>query len=205
MLGCSIALSDDEQSHDGFWEWLDHTIEDIFTEVDRMIALDSVEQQASDGPHRASVRRQDTNEHFESCNIPGGVDLSNETDVLRRPQHEDEYWSVSPTAWSQTSHSRRAILSHVGRINETPAGEEAANGDCEKCAKDGSECMVYRNTSHGAKATTQDLACSLCRFRRVTCSFTTVDRSTTNSRRAVKFSAAKVRRSRKARRSGKSG
>jgi hypothetical protein len=137
--------------------------------------------------NRAGIRPHiKTNEQNETAIVPKGLHESHETKDLRRPQDEDEYWSLSPTAWSLTSHARREILSHVGRINETPEGEQAPNSDCENCAKAGAECMVYRNLGN--------LPCSRCRFRTSICSHQAVALPTMKKRKRTRFEASPLQK-----------
>lgn len=179
---------DDRQDHDGFWELLDETIEEILTEVDRMIALDGTKQHAAAGHHQADNRQRiKDDEHDEMAIMYGRVGDPNETEDLRRPQEEDEYWSISATAWSHISHARQTVLSHVGRINETSEGEQAPNGDCNKCAESGSECMVYRNSGSPENHITGGFSCSRCRFRSLACSHVATRGLTKKKCRAVRF------------------
>jgi hypothetical protein len=164
---------------DDLWNHLDQTIEEILTEVDGMTTLGSKKQQFPTEQHRAGIHpRTKANEQNETATLPRHMDESHETNDLRRPQDEDEYWSISPTAWSTTSHARREMLSHVGHINETSEGEQAPDGDCDKCAEAGAECMVYRNLGN--------LSCSRCRFRTLTCSHQAVARPTMKKRKKTK-------------------
>jgi hypothetical protein len=167
---------DNQQDDDDLWEYLDETIDEILMEVDQMIALGREKRQTHAGQLQAVIRPQiKANEQNETAIMPRQIDKPHETNDLRRPQDEDEYWSISPTAWSTTSHARREMLSHIGRINETPEGEQAPHGDCDKCAEAGAECMVYRNLGN--------LSCSRCRFRTLTCSHQAVALPTTKKRK----------------------
>lgn len=98
---------------------------------------------------------------------------SQESTVPRRPQNQDEYWSISPSAWLNTSKPRQIILSHVGHINETSEGEQAVDRDCTACARSGAECMVYRDGAGTRGSDKFEQACSRCRFRGSKCSFNT--------------------------------
>lgn len=191
---------DDRHDHDGFWETLDETIEEILAEVDRMIASGWTKQQTVIGHHRAENRtRIKANEHDGPTIMLGCVDDSYESDDLRRPQEEDEYWSISATTWSRTSRARQTLLSHVGRINETSEGEQAPNGDCNKCAESGSECMVYRNSGCPKNRITSGFSCSRCRFRSITCSYDTTDNVAVKKRKTVNFEDTTLRRSKRQR------
>jgi hypothetical protein len=80
---------DDRHDHDGFWETLDETIEEILAEVDRMIAFGWTKQQTVIGHHRADNRpRIKANEDDGPTITLDYVDDSYETDDLRRPQEE---------------------------------------------------------------------------------------------------------------------
>lgn len=130
------------------------------------------EQQHITTQHHLAVQsaRFQADDHEECPVVLECDDISSETNKLRRPQEEDEYWSISATAWSQSSHARQAVLSHVGRINETSEGEQAPQGDCKKCEESGSECMVFRDSVRHATRSAVDLICSRCRFRGLVCS-----------------------------------
>ena len=127
----------------------------------------------------------------------GRSDYSHETDDLRRPQEEDEYWSISATAWSHTSRARQTVLSHVGRINETSEGDQAPDGDCNKCAESGSERMVYRTSGCPGNRITSGFSCSRCRFRSLACSHDATDRIPVKKRKTVNFEASTLRRSKR--------
>lgn len=101
---------------------------------------------------------------------------SQESALPRRPQNQDEYWSISPSAWLHTSKPRRMVLSHVGRINETSEGEQAVDGDCTACARSGAECMVYRDEARVRSGDIFGRTCSRCRFRGSKCLFNTVEK-----------------------------
>jgi hypothetical protein len=177
---------DDRHDHDGFWETLDETIEEILAEVDRMIAFGLTKQQTAVENHRADdLLRINVNEYDGPAIMLGRVDDSYETDDLRRPREEDEYWSISATAWSRTSRARQTVLSHVGRINETSEGEQAPDGDCDKCAESGSECMVYRNPGCHGERIAGGISCSRCRFRSLACSHVATRRLAKKKKRSV--------------------
>ena len=165
-----------------------------------MIASGWTKQQTVIGHHRAENRtRIKANEHDGPTIMLDCVDDSYESDDLRRPQEEDEYWSISATTWSRTSRARQTLLSHVGRINETSEGEQAPNGDCNKCAESGSECMVYRNSGCPKNRITSGFSCSRCRFRSITCSYDTTDNVAVKKRKTVNFEDSTLRRSKRQR------
>lgn len=156
---------------------MNHMIEQILMEVDRMILL-RPKQQHITTQHRPAGQnaRAKADDHEKSPVVLECDDISSETNRLRRPQEEDEYWSISATAWSQSSHARQAVLSHVGRINETSDGEQAPQGDCKKCEESGSECMVFRDSVRHATHRAVDFSCSRCRFRGLACSHASTGR-----------------------------
>lgn len=168
------------------WESLQQVIKDTFEEADHLIAHDSIRHQHRGNSHSRRTRptmREITPVH---TSPPIGCDkAARDIQVFRRPQHEDEYWSVSSKGWSKLSEARREVLSHVGRINETSEGQEAPGGDCKKCAESGSDCMVY---CEGARKKHNPLdgvsACSRCRFRGVACSFLVAGKAAAKERKA---------------------
>jgi hypothetical protein len=198
---------DNQYEYDGFWESLDDIIEELFAEIDRMIASGWKKQQIPKGQHRLGNHpRVETNEQNKTGVVRRSVGKPREPDGTRRPQEKDEYWSTSPTTWSLTPHARREVLSHVGRINETSEGEQAPDSDCKKCAKVGAECMVYRNEPQRLKVVARDHAdhaCSLCRFRGMTCSFemTGSDLTTISSPKTVRAGVPMTRQSKRVRHS----
>jgi hypothetical protein len=152
-----------------------------------MIALADKKEQSSIARYRAGILRQsNVIDHTKTLimAIAGSPSESHEGVVLRRPQNEDEYWSISSTAWLQTSDSRRMVLSHVGRINETSEGEEASYGDCTACSRSGAECMVYREGVCIQMNNKAGHACSRCRFRGLKCSFDTKKMNGNSKRKA---------------------
>jgi hypothetical protein len=195
---------ENQYDYDDFWESLDDILEELFAEIDRMIASGWEKQQVPGGQHRLDNHpRVETDEQDEAGVVPRGVGKSREPDGLRRPQEEDEYWSTSPKTWSLTPYARREMLSHVGRINETFEGQQAPDSDCKKCAKVGAECMVYRNEQQRLEVIARDHACSLCRFRGMTCSFEMAgsDLTTTSSPKIVRPDILMTRKSKRVRHS----
>lgn len=163
-----------------------------------MVVLDGTKQQAAVGHQQADNRpRMKAVEQDGPPIMRGRADYSHETDDLRRPQEEDEYWSISPTAWSHTPRGRQIVLSHVGRINETPEGDQAPDGDCKKCAESGSECMVYRSSGCPGNRITSGVSCSRCRFRRVACSYDATGSVAVKKRKTVNFETSTLRRSKR--------
>lgn len=183
------ATSGEQESHAEFWESLNKTIEDIFTEVDRLTALGAEKQQIHAGPQRRNgiYSRTKTIDDARMSTVSRDTDGQSETEHLRRPLEDDEYWSVSPTAWTRTPHVRQEVFSIVGRINETSEGEQAPEGDCKKCARSGAECMVYRDEVRSRDGDAVGLSCSRCRFRGTACSRELTGRPTRKKRKAVRF------------------
>lgn len=181
-----------QRDNDVFWNWLNETIEEILAEVDGRMALGEKELRTRVVQDRAGNHpRMETNDQNEDAMAPEHFNESHDTEDLRRPLDEDEYWSISPAAWSLASHARRNVLSHVGRINETPEGEQAPDVDCDNCANAGAECMVYRDF--------RNLSCSRCRFRNLICSHQAVAQPMTKKRRRAVFedsSLDKIQKSR---------
>lgn len=181
----SVAL-DEQQDHESFWKKLEVEVKEILAEIDSETALGSMREQPPIAQHRAGILRQsgilERKETLVMATAERSSD-SQESAVLRRPQNQDEYWSISPSAWLRTPRPRRMVLSHVGRINETSEGEQAVDGDCVACAKSGAECMVYR---HEARVRSGDIsggACSRCRFRGSKCSLDTIEKPGRNKRK----------------------
>lgn len=136
-------------------------------------------------------------EHEEDSVMLGCDGGSRQTNELRRPQEEDEYWSISAMAWSQSAHARQTVLSHVGRINETTEGEQAPQGDCKKCEESGAECMVYRSSTCDGNRFTRDFSCSRCRFQGKSCSHNIFDEGKGRKRKTVAFETPVLRRSKR--------
>ena len=172
-----VAL-DEQQDHETFWNKLEVDVEEILAEVDSVTALGSKKRrQPPVAQSRTGILRQTGLLEREEIPIMATAERfsnSHEGAVLRRPQTQDEYWSISPSAWLQTSKPRRIMLSHVGRINETSEGEQAVDGDCTACARSGAECMVYCDEARIRGGDTAGRACSRCRFRGLNCLFDTI-------------------------------
>lgn len=161
----------DQNESDGFWESLDETIKEILAEVDLITTCGWEKQQVYHEGSRFHARRTgSTDRQYEVQVIPTGFSESHKAGIMRRPQEQEEYWSVSSTGWLRMAESRRMTLSHVGRINETSEGIEAPDGDCANCARSGAECMVYHEVGT-RKGDTAGRACSHCRYRSLNCSF----------------------------------
>lgn len=172
-----VAL-DEQQDHETFWNKLEVDVKEILAEVDSVTALGSKKRTQPPVAQRqtAILRQTGVPERKEIPVMATAERFSNsqESAVLRRPQNQDEYWSISPSAWLHTSKPRQIVLSHVGRINETSEGEQAVDGDCTACARSGAECMVYCNGVSIGGGDTAGRACSRCRFRGLNCSFDTI-------------------------------
>jgi hypothetical protein len=167
---------DNQLDQEVFWKTMGKDIEEILKEVDRMIALADEKGQTSIAQYWSSIFRQPSvTDHTKTPTVAivGSLCEPTEGVVLRKPRYEDEYWSISATAWLHTTNTRRTILSNVGRINETSEGEEAPYGDCRACSRSGAECMVYREGFCDQGGDKAGQACSRCRFRGLKCSFDT--------------------------------
>jgi len=83
---------------------------------------------------------------------------------LRRPVEENEWWSCSVTKWDSLAPGTRLTYSHIGRIEETPAGEVAEA--CQRCAGKGWACKKYRTSEaekFGKGMAQSGNSCSRCR------------------------------------------
>lgn len=98
---------------------------------DRLLALGAEKQRRPAEPQRwEGIRsRTRTFDDAGTSSVSGNIDGQSKIDDPRRPLQEDEYSSISPTAWSRTSHVQREIFSYIGRINETSEGEQAPGDD----------------------------------------------------------------------------
>jgi hypothetical protein len=191
-------LLDDQHNHESFWRKMGEDVEEILIEVDRMIALADGRGATSITQYRAYFFRQ--TEFDEPNKTPftstvGWPGQTRESVELRKPQDKDAYWSVSSTAWLRTSNSRRTVLSHVGRINETSEGEEATDCDCTRCARSGAECMVYRHEVRIQSGDIARRACSRCIFRGLKCSFNTTGTNSGNKGKAATRGMGKFKQS----------
>lgn len=90
--------------------------------------------------------------------------------AARRPTAGDSYYSTSrevrsEALWAAGSAKRRALLSHVGRIEETDAGV-SRNLACARCVEKGFVCSVYSAAAveefAGKKGSSN--ACARCRY-----------------------------------------
>lgn len=166
---------------------LESMITDTFKEAERLLSCNSVMHQvrSSQQPNKVSPSIVNGSPSVAKPLVPPYTGTVKESERFRRPQHDDEYWSVSSKSWSNMSYARREMLSHVGRINETSDGQQARN-DCSKCADNGSECMIYRDLAGSNTMTsTGGSACSRCRYRRLACSFEAVIRTTIKKRKGA--------------------
>lgn len=181
-----VAL-DEQQDHETFWNKLEVDVKEILAEVDSVTALGSKKRtQPPIAQRRAGMLRQTGIVEREEIPVMATAERfsnSQQSAVLRRPQNQDEYWSISPSAWLHTSEPRQIVLSHVGRINETSEGEQAVDGDCTACARSGAECMVYCDGVRIRGGDTAGQACSRCRFRGLNCLFDTVKKSGRSKRK----------------------
>ncbi|KAM0714533.1 hypothetical protein Q7P37_009829 [Cladosporium fusiforme] len=126
------------------WESLEEVIKKTFEEAAQLIAHDSTKcQHGSNMQSKPSKHPRSETTSIQTSPATRCDKAAKDIQVPRRPQHHDEYWSVSPKAWAKLSETRRGVLSHVGRINETSDGQEAPGGECKKCDESGSDCMIY--------------------------------------------------------------
>lgn len=171
------------------WDSLEAMMKVTFKEAERLLACNSVKHQVKfdQQPNKVSptIASRFPSLAKPLVPIPPYTGAVKESERFRRPQHDDEYWSVSSKAWSNMSYARREMLSHVGRINETSDGQQARD-DCSKCADNGSECMIYRDLAgDDTKTSTGGSACSRCRYRRLVCSFEAVSRTAIKNRKGA--------------------
>ena len=181
----------DDQGDEVSWELLNKIINEVFTAADGQI------ERGRDhaGQHPIFHGDKEMRSHSTkttSYETADGAETRKPRCLqgVRRPQKDDEYWSVSPSAWSRLSQARQEVLSHVGRINETAEGVQAPDGDCFRCAQSGAECMVYRSEARIATSGDQILSCSRCRFRGLGCSLGETVKSRRRKRKAVRFDAS---------------
>ena len=104
---------------------------------------------------------------------------------LRRPESTTEWYSPRTTTemWAKAKDKDKTVLSHIGYIHETDAGEKH-NRRCDGCGpsrfhwedrKKEVECWAYKDTAVGVYTTAHSnkwLACARCRIRGRECSFT---------------------------------
>lgn len=182
-----VDHQDDEMS----WELLNKIIHEVFTAADGQI--ERVRGHA--GQHSIFHGDKEMRSHSTKTTSDKTTDGAETRKPqclqgVRRPQKDDEYWSVSPSAWSRLSQARQEVLSHVGRINETAEGVQAPDGDCSRCAQSGAECMVYRSEARIVTSGDQVLCCSRCRFRGLVCSRRETVKPRGRKRKAVRFGAS---------------
>lgn len=180
-----------DQGDEVSWELLNKIIDEVFAAADGQI------ERGRDrtGQHPISHGDKEMRSHSTKTTSDKTADGAETRKPrclqgVRRPQKDDEYWSVSPSAWSRLSQARQEVLSHVGRINETSEGVQAPDGDCSRCAQSGAECMVYRSEARIATSGDQMLSCSRCRFRGLVCSRGETVKSRRRKRKAVRFDAS---------------
>lgn len=156
----------DHKGSDGFWESLNETIKEIVAEIDLITTCGPEKEQTRQGKSRVDGHpTTSTNRQHGVPLVSTGVTEPHKAGVIRRPQEEDKYWSVSSSGWLHMTDRRRMILSHVGRINETSEGTQAVKGDCRNCARTGADRMVYRDDIRSQEDDIVGRACSRCRYR----------------------------------------
>lgn len=190
-LGLPPAEVVDDRGDEMSWELLNKIIHEVFTAADEQI------ERERDHAGQRSILRGDKEMRSHSTKTTSdktadGAETRKPRCLqgVRRPQKDDEYWSVSPSAWSRLSQARQEVLTHVGRINETSEGVQAPDGDCSRCAQSGAECMVYRLEARIGTSGDQVLSCSRCRFRGLVCSRGETVKSRGRKRKAVRFDAS---------------
>ncbi|GAB7336780.1 hypothetical protein MBLNU13_g10868t2 [Cladosporium sp. NU13] len=119
-----VAL-DEQQDHETFWNKLEVDVKEILAEVDSVTALGSKKRtQPPIAQRRAGMLRQTGIVEREEIPVMATAERfsnSQQSAVLRRPQNQDEYWSISPSAWLHTSEPREIVLSH-----RVPEAEQSA-------------------------------------------------------------------------------
>ncbi|KAK7511159.1 uncharacterized protein IWZ02DRAFT_102911 [Phyllosticta citriasiana] len=82
---------------------------------------------------------------------------------VRRPQKNNEWWSVSENYFAAMDHDTQVKWSHIGRIMETAQGRQM-EAPCERCRENGTECWAY--TEDAAKRLDDaGFGCAECRLR----------------------------------------
>jgi hypothetical protein len=80
---------------------------------------------------------------------------------LKRPQSDNEYWSVTPQEWHALTVPYQRAYTHAGVICETEAGMMALE-PCSACRAAGHVCEVYTND---ARNTYFGESCARCRLK----------------------------------------
>ena len=96
---------------------------------------------------------------------PKQRDDAGETNTLRKPEAAGKYYSQSP--FDGASHSQQRRLSHIGRIEETLAGEDRVP-KCGRCEARGYVCRRYTAAAMD-KFNTTSSNCARCVFGRAAC------------------------------------
>ncbi|KAK5717978.1 hypothetical protein LTR15_008821 [Elasticomyces elasticus] len=101
---------------------------------------------------------------------------------LRRPAAVDQYYSNKCTedSWSLIKDKRKLDLTHVGRIEETEAGENASQA-CERCHTKQRPCRVYHEKARASYHVGDvGYSCAHCRFDCKPCSFSAMHKKPAN-------------------------
>ncbi|KAK8177124.1 hypothetical protein IWX90DRAFT_8912 [Phyllosticta citrichinensis] len=80
---------------------------------------------------------------------------------VRRPQKNNEWWSVSENYFAAMDHDTQVKWSHIGRILETAQGRQM-DAPCERCRENGTECWAYSDDPANDDA---GFGCAECRLR----------------------------------------
>lgn len=149
-------------------ESMQQILDPTVTVMDCLHALSSARGNRDQAMIRLAERKDAT---IPSVNINrGGRPVGIKKVELRRPQLTGQYYSLSKecrddTAWSIADPKRTAILTHVGRIEETDAGT-MRNPACARCVDKGFACRIYTTAAaqlYAGKKGTEQL-CSRCRY-----------------------------------------
>ncbi|KAK7532331.1 uncharacterized protein J3D65DRAFT_102576 [Phyllosticta citribraziliensis] len=80
---------------------------------------------------------------------------------VRRPQKNNEWWSVSENYFAAMDHDTQVKWSHIGRIMETAQGRQM-DAPCERCRENSTECWAYSDDPVNDDA---GFGCAECRLR----------------------------------------
>ncbi|KAK8180409.1 uncharacterized protein BKA78DRAFT_300490 [Phyllosticta capitalensis] len=82
---------------------------------------------------------------------------------VRRPQMNNEWWSVSENYFAAMDHDTQTKWSHIGRIMETTQGRQM-DAPCDRCRQNSTECWAY--TDDAVKRVDEaGFGCAECRLR----------------------------------------
>lgn len=80
---------------------------------------------------------------------------------VRRPQCNNDWWSVPENYFAAMDHDTQVKWSHIGRIMETAQGRHM-DPPCERCRENGTECWAYSDDALNVDA---GYGCAECRLR----------------------------------------